>query len=181
MNGICLYHSSSNTLMNNTANSNGYCGISLIYSRNNIITCKWVQNNTVRGFCLQHATSNNISYNNIFENGNYNTETGGEWNFYNEQPDIVEATTTGLLVNNSMIDASTYGRVEFYPFETEPVPCAPTPEEPHTFTTTDAAIALQIAAGSRPSDPRWDVSGDKRVTSLDALVILQAVRDMKIG
>jgi hypothetical protein len=77
-------------------------------------------------------------------------------------------------MNNSMIDASTYGRVKFYPFETEPVPCAPTPEEPHTFTTADAVIALQIAAGSRPPDLRWDVSGDKRVTSLDALMILQA-------
>jgi hypothetical protein len=36
-------------------------------------------------------------------------------------------------------------------------------------------FALQIAVGSRPSDPRWDVSGDGSVTSLDALTILQAV------
>ncbi|MEA3323802.1 MAG: FG-GAP repeat protein [Euryarchaeota archaeon] len=43
------------------------------------------------------------------------------------------------------------------------------------FTTTDAAIALRIAVGSRPPDLRWDVSGDGRVTSLDALMILQAV------
>ena len=43
----------------------------------------------------------------------------------------------------------------------------PAPDEPPAFT---AAIALQIAAGSRPSDPRWDGS----VTSLDALMILQA-------
>ena len=87
-------------------------------------------------------------------------------------------------MNNTTIDASICdgeeggrGEVEFYPFETEPVPCAPapTPEEPHTFTTADAVIALQIAAGSRPSDPRWDVSGDGSVTSLDALMILQAV------
>ncbi|MCK4460027.1 MAG: hypothetical protein KAU52_09975 [Methanosarcinales archaeon] len=35
-------------------------------------------------------------------------------------------------------------------------------------------IALQIAVGSRPSDLRWDVSGDGQVTSLDALMILQA-------
>ena len=33
---------------------------------------------------------------------------------------------------------------------------------------------LEIAAGSRPSDPRWDMSGDGSVTSLDALMILQA-------
>ena len=45
----------------------------------------------------------------------------------------------------------------------------------YVFTTADAGIALQIAVGSRPSDLRWDISGDKRVTSLDALMIMQAV------
>ncbi len=44
----------------------------------------------------------------------------------------------------------------------------------YVFTTADATIALQMAAGSRPPDLRWDVSGDNRVTSLDALMILQA-------
>ena len=44
----------------------------------------------------------------------------------------------------------------------------------YMFTTADAGIALQIAVGSSPPDLRWDVSGDKRVTSLDALMILQA-------
>jgi len=42
-------------------------------------------------------------------------------------------------------------------------------------------IALQIAIGSRPCDPATlaaaDVSGDNRVTSLDALMILQAAAD----
>ena len=42
------------------------------------------------------------------------------------------------------------------------------------FTTADASIALQIATGSRPFDSRYDVSGDGKVTSLDALMILQA-------
>jgi hypothetical protein len=85
-------------------------------------------------------------------------------------------------MNNTTIDASICdgeeggrGEVEFYPFETEPVPCAPTPEESHKFTTADAVIALQIAAGSRQPDLRYDVSGDGSVTSLDALMILQAV------
>jgi hypothetical protein len=35
-------------------------------------------------------------------------------------------------------------------------------------------ITLQLVVGSRPPDPRWDVSGDGSVTSLDALMILQA-------
>ncbi|CAD6490405.1 MAG: hypothetical protein KFBDDELM_00290 [Candidatus Argoarchaeum ethanivorans] len=41
------------------------------------------------------------------------------------------------------------------------------------ITSTDAAIALQIAVGSRPFDDAADVSGDGRVSSLDALMILQ--------
>ena len=42
------------------------------------------------------------------------------------------------------------------------------------FTTADAVIALQIAVGSRPYDLYWDVSGNGQITSLDALMILQA-------
>jgi hypothetical protein len=46
------------------------------------------------------------------------------------------------------------------------------------FTAADATIALQIAVGSRPCDTTMlnaaDVSGDGSVTSLDALMILQA-------
>jgi len=204
--GIFLRSSSNNNLTSNTANSNDCCGILLedssnhntltgnnasnnkygIYLRNadnNIITCNWVQNN-LWGFCIDSgSTGNNINYNNIIENGNYNTETGGwEWQFYMNQYQPVEAKHNywGAGMNSSTIDASIYdteggyGEVEFYPFETEPVPCTPTPEAPPTFTTADAVIALQIAAGSRPPDLRWDVSGDKRVTSLDALMILQA-------
>jgi hypothetical protein len=44
----------------------------------------------------------------------------------------------------------------------------------YVFTTADAAIALRIAVGSSPSDRRWDVSGNGQITSLDALMILQA-------
>jgi parallel beta-helix repeat protein len=182
--GIRMWDSSIyNTLTNNTANSNGDDGIYLSDSSNNIITCNWVQNNTDAGFYLRSgSTGNNISYNNVIENGNYNTETGGwEWQFYNDQLNLVEAKHNylGAGMNNSTIDASIYddeeggGRVEFYMFETEPVQCPLTPEPPE-FTTADAVIALQIAVGSRLPDLRWDVSGDGSVTSLDALMILQA-------
>jgi len=50
---------------------------------------------------------------------------------------------------------------------------APVPGK-YVFTPVDAAIALQIAVGSRPPDPHWDVSGDGQITSLDAFMILQA-------
>jgi parallel beta-helix repeat protein len=166
--GIYLASSSNNVLTGNNA-SNNDCGIMMWGSNNNTITCNLVQNNTDRGFYIPGNTNNNISYNNVIKNGNYNTSTGGwEWQFYNDQPEAIDAKHNywGAGMNNSTIDASIYddeeggwGKVEFYPFETEPAPCAPTPEESHTFTTTDAVIALQIAVGSRPPDLRWDVSG----------------------
>jgi len=43
-------------------------------------------------------------------------------------------------------------------------------------------FAFQIAASSRPPDPRWGTSGDGSVTSLDALMILQAAAgSIRIG
>ena len=42
------------------------------------------------------------------------------------------------------------------------------------YTTADAAIALSIAVGSCEYDPEMDVNNDGKVTSLDALMILQA-------
>jgi alpha-tubulin suppressor-like RCC1 family protein len=57
----------------------------------------------------------------------------------------------------------------------------PTPEQ-YAFTAADAVITLQIAVGSRPCDLRWNVSGDGQVTSLDALMILQAAAgNIEIG
>ena len=46
----------------------------------------------------------------------------------------------------------------------------------HFLTPADAAIALRLAA-SGAHDDAADVSGDGRVTSLDALMILQAAAD----
>lgn len=43
-----------------------------------------------------------------------------------------------------------------------------------TYTTADAVIALAIAAGSCEYNPEMDVNNDGKVTSLDALMILQA-------
>jgi len=45
-----------------------------------------------------------------------------------------------------------------------------------TLAATDAAIALRLAA-SGGWDPAANVDGDRRVTSLDALTILQAATD----
>ena len=182
--GIYLYYSSSNTLASNTA-SNNYIGIYLTSSSDNNITCNLVQSNTDRAFSLcDGSTSNNISFNNIIESGNYNAATGGyEWQFENYQSDDVDAcdnwwgTTDNDAINASIYDwndDSDRGNVTCLPKLEQPTHCTPTPEGVHTFTTADAAIALQIAAGSRGYNSHWDVSGDNRVTSLDALMILQA-------
>ena len=184
--GIYMGSSSNNTLTSNTVSDNRGTGIYLDSADNNNIACNLVRTNTKHGFYLTDGTTgSNISYNNIIENGNYNATSGGwEWQFYSAQhrPGEAEHNYWGAGMNSSTIDASIYDdmrawdweQVEFYPFETEPVPCAPTSEESHTFTTADAVIALQIAVGSRPFDSRLDVNGDNRVTSLDALMILQA-------
>ena len=47
----------------------------------------------------------------------------------------------------------------------------------HDGTPADAAIALQIAA-SGGWDPVADVNNDSRITSLDALMILQAAGEV---
>jgi len=43
-----------------------------------------------------------------------------------------------------------------------------------SWSATDAVIALDVALGSREYDPAMDVNGDGQITSLDALMILQA-------
>jgi hypothetical protein len=54
------------------------------------------------------------------------------------------------------------GAVDTYPFE-----------EPDGWVTV-SPLFTAADAGSRPPDSRYDVSGDGSVTSLDALMILQA-------
>ncbi len=44
----------------------------------------------------------------------------------------------------------------------------------HAPEVVDAVIALRIAVVSREYDPEMDIDSDGRVTSLDALMILQA-------
>ena len=148
--GIFLWHSDENVLLNNTA-SNNMRGIYLKSADNNNIVCNLVQNNTQNGFSLYSgSTDNNINYNNIIENGNYNTMTDSrEWQFCNYQSDLVEAKHNywGAGMNNSTIDASIYdgkeghGKVVFYPFETNSIPCAP-PRELLPFTPAGATIAI---------------------------------------
>ena len=156
--GIRLYSSSNNELTSNTANSNTDSGIFLHNASDNNITCNWVAHNDQVGFYLAAgSTGNNISYNNIMTNGNYNEVTGGwECNFYNEQSDdVVAEHNYWVATENETIDASIYddeegkGKVEFYPFETGPVPCAPIPELPTIILLSVGLLALAGYVGLR--------------------------------
>ena len=134
--GIHVDSSSNNTLTNNTANTNTKYGIHLFNADNNNISCNLVAHNEQGGFYLFYgSTGNNISYNNIMENGELQADGSYHWNFFNLQDDPVEAKHNyWVATDNEMIDKSIYddeegkGKVEFYPFATEPVPCAPGPE-----------------------------------------------------
>ena len=184
--GICLdYSCNYNTINSNVVNDND-CGISLLSSSNcNNITCNLVQDNMRNGFYLAGGSiGNGISCNNIVRNGDYNLATDGyKWQFENDQGDCVDAIDNWWGTSDeSEIIASIYGGnntpdrgiVTYLPRLGQPTQCAPAPYKLPAFTTADAVIALRIAAGSSPHDPRLDVSGDKRVTSLDALMILHA-------
>ncbi len=143
-----------------------------------------MQNNTDAGFYLTSgSTGNKIERNNIIANGEYSdTSDGYEWQFMNNQSDDVSTAGNWWGTNNTTrINASIYdwtydagcGNVTTNPRLDGAVPCAPTPGQ-HAFTTADAVIALEISVGTYPPDSRYDVSGDGNVTSLDALMILQA-------
>jgi len=207
--GICLGYSSNCVLMNNTASSNRDCsGIYLYSSSNNTLTNNNCSNNKDNGIRLiSTSINNNIKENTISGNTNYGMYL--DWsgdneiyhnNFVNNNKQAYDhngfnSWDKGASVGgNHWSDHVCHGNpsngtepyigidtnadaVDTYPFEELDGWVIP-----HTFTTADAVIALQIAVGSRPPDLRWDVSGDGSVTSLDALMILQAAGGgMKIG
>ena len=182
--GIYLWDASNNTLATNAIYSSDLYGIHLYSSSDNDVACNLMQNNTDCGIYLASgSTGNNITWNNIVANGELQTDGSYHYQFKNSQSDGVDAINNfwGSGMNNDTIDANIYemgSAVEFYPFETEPVPCAPAPisEGSSAFTTADALIALRIAVGSCPFDSHYDVDDDGQVTSLDALIIATYVR-----
>jgi parallel beta-helix repeat protein len=198
--GVHLWFSSNNTLRSNTVNSNsyGFClhpssnnnlitgnsieanvhGIRLVESTSmdNIIIENTIANNTQYGIYLDYSGDNEIYHNNFINNNKqaYDHHGFNEWdkgsiiggNYWSDH--VCYGNPSDGTEPYTGIDTDA-GAVDNYPFE-EPNGWA-TPPPP--VTTADATIALQIAVGSREYDPLYDVSGDGRVTSLDALMILQ--------
>jgi len=193
--GIRLWCSKNNMLQNNTV-SNNYrgvdsedlsgTGICLKYSNNNTLRNNIISNNII-GIILSGSSSNTLYHNNLIDNAFIDTEwydtnayddstnqwdSGSAGNYYSDY--------TGTDNNTDGIGDTPYpilsgGSVDNYPLMQ---PWSDTPlkgdlNHDNRITPADAAIALRIAV-SGAHDDAADVSGDGCVTSLDALMILQA-------
>ncbi|PXF61207.1 MAG: hypothetical protein C4B59_05520 [Candidatus Methanogaster sp.] len=181
--GISLSSSSDNTLTNNNC-SNSDDGIHICYSSN----CNTLIGNTVsgndHGIYLLSSRNNLIHHNNALNNvqnaydhctNQWNsTTTGNYWDDYTG----TDNNTDGIGDNPYPIPGGS--SVDRYPLM---VPWSDTPQKGDLnsngiLTPADAAITLEIAVGSRPCNATMfavaDVSEDNRVTSLDALMIMQA-------
>jgi parallel beta-helix repeat protein len=142
-------------ITNNTVKLN-YNGIYLGNADDNNITCNWVHHNTRAGFNLTGGSiGNNISHNNIVENGGLNGSSGGwEWQFYNDQNNITDATNNwwGGGMTNETVNASIYdwtydkttGNVTVLPRLSDAAPCAPIPE---LSTVMLLGVGLLMLAG----------------------------------
>jgi len=192
--GISLYSSNDNILSDNEVSDNDdpdyieSTGIDLEYSANNTISRNNVSNSDV-GIKLEDSSSNSIYHNNLMGNinhacdddgtnswGNGYPSGGNYWSDYVEKyPDAEEIDESGIWDTPYDISGGA-GAKDDYPLM-EPWTGDTSQKgdlnSDNILTPADAAIALAIAT-SGAHDPAADVSGDDRVTSLDALMILQA-------
>ena len=91
---------------------------------------------------------------------------------------LIEAVKDQNMGNTTLIVDMSMDKQQATDITLQPMPRKGDLNHDGFIDTADAAIALEIAVGSRPCDAAMlaaaDVSGDGSVTSLDALMILQA-------
>jgi len=179
--GIHLSSLSNNILSGNTANSNNWHGISLTDSSNNTLMKNNASNNG-NGIFLCASRNNTICHNNLINNTNHNAydydtnawDSDSEGNYYSNY-NGTDNNTDGIGDTHHPIPGGG-GSIDRFPLMhqwTGDTPQKGDLNGDHLLTPADAAIALRLAATSTHDDAA-DVSRDGRVTSLDALMILQA-------
>gem|GEM_PF-5129388 len=181
------------TIENNLVEDSGRYGIYLTGATNSTVSGNDILKNSY-GMRLYSSSNVTVFHNNFIENANYNANDDGNSNSWddgypsagNYWSDHVGADDfKGPGQNQSGIDGiidtpypvqggsgeDRYPLVDQWSLKGDL-------NSDHLLTPADAAIALEIAAGSHMYDADTlaaaDVSGDDRVTSLDSLMILQA-------
>ncbi|CAD7766868.1 MAG: Periplasmic copper-binding protein (NosD) [Candidatus Argoarchaeum ethanivorans] len=179
--GIRLSSSCNNNLTGNIANNNNY-GIGLrSTSMKNNITENTVSNNPNDGIYLDWSGENEIWHNN-FINNNKQAHNYHGFNNWDKGPAVggnywSDHACHGNPSNGTEPYANIYTdteAVDNYPFENpDGWYLAGDLNRDGKIDYEDAAIVLSLAVKGKYSTAA-DVSGDGRVTSLDALMILQA-------
>ena len=183
--GIVMEYSSDNTLQGNTANSNDDFGVHLLGSSNNTLRGNVASNNWY-GICLQGSSSNNILYHNNLLNNTNNTQHAYDYGANANQWDSGSVGNYYSNYNGTDPDGDGIGNDPYPILGGTSIDRFPLMQpwtggtllkgdlnSDHFLTPADAAIALWIAATGAHDDAA-DVSGDGCVTSLDALMIMQA-------